>query len=157
MGKEVKLKWRHTCMKAKWLVGKKDVLIRLVKTKVIYVLGWPTRLLYCSCAKIITHPCYISPIEIRSLWTEIKYIKSAARLLDIVWVNKGGLDLSKEVLWVSVGQRAPELQAVKLGGQQKILPIGPARSKRVRTGLLGRSFCWPPTLTACSSDALWPP
>ena len=34
---------------------------------------------------------------------EIKYIKSAARLLDRVWVNKGGFDLSKEVLWVSVG------------------------------------------------------
>ena len=92
----------------------------------------------------------------RSLWTEIKYIKSAARLLDRDWVNKGGLDLSKEVLWVSVGQRAAELRAVKVGGQQKILPIGPAWAKRVRTGPLGRIFCLPPTLTACSSGALWP-
>ena len=56
---------------------------------------------------------------------EIKCIKSAARLLDINCVNKGGLDLSKEVLWVSVGQRAAVLHAVKVGGQKKILPISP--------------------------------
>ena len=55
----------------------------------------------------------------RSFWMEIEYIKSAARLLNRDWVNKGGLDLSKEVLWVSVGQRAAELRAVKLGGQTK--------------------------------------
>ena len=48
---------------------------------------------------------------------EIKYIKSASRLLDRHYVNRGGLDLSKEVLWVSVGQRAKELLAVKVGGQ----------------------------------------
>ena len=48
---------------------------------------------------------------------EIKYLKSAARLLDRDYVNKGGLDLSKEVLWVSVGQRAADLQAVKVEGQ----------------------------------------
>ena len=69
------------------------------------------------------HPYYISPIEMRSLWMEIKCVKSATRLLDRIWVNKGGLDLSKEVLWVSVGQRAAVLQAVKVGGQKKILPI----------------------------------
>ena len=33
-------------------------------------------------------------------------------------VNKGGLDLSKEVLWVSVGQGAAELRAVKVGGKK---------------------------------------
>ena len=47
---------------------------------------------------------------------DIKCIKSAARLLDIDCVNKGGLDLSKEVLWVSEDQRAAVLQAVKVGG-----------------------------------------
>ena len=88
---------------------------------------------------------------------EIKCVKSATRLLDRIWVNKGGLDLSKEVLWVSVGQRAAVLQAVKVGGQKKILPISPARAIRVRTGAIGRIFFWPPTLTACSSAALWPP
>ena len=50
---------------------------------------------------------------------EIKYNKSAARVLDRDCVNKRGLDLSKEVLWVSVGQRAAELRAVKVGGQIK--------------------------------------
>ena len=37
---------------------------------------------------------------------EMKCIESAARLLNIDCVNKRGLDLSKEVLWASVGQRA---------------------------------------------------
>ena len=50
---------------------------------------------------------------------EIKYIKSAARLLNINWVNKQGLDLSKEVLWVSFGQRGAELPAVKVRGLKK--------------------------------------
>ena len=55
---------------------------------------------------------------------EIKCIKSAARLLNINCVNKGGLDLSKEVLWVSVGQRALDLRAVKVGGQKKFCQLG---------------------------------
>ena len=50
---------------------------------------------------------------------EIKCIKIAPRLLNKDCVNKGGLDLSKEVLWVSVGQRAAVLQAVKVGGKKK--------------------------------------
>ena len=50
---------------------------------------------------------------------DIKCIKSAARLLNIIIVNKKGLDLSKEVLLASVGQRAAVLQAVKVGGQKK--------------------------------------
>ena len=60
---------------------------------------------------------------------EIKYIKSAARVLNRNCVNKGGLDLSKNVLWVSVGQGAADLWAVKVGVQRKILPISPVRSK----------------------------
>ena len=35
---------------------------------------------------------------------EMKYVKSAARLLDRNSVNKSGLDLSEEVLLVPVGQ-----------------------------------------------------
>ena len=46
---------------------------------------------------------------------EIKYLKSAARLSDRNYFNKEDLDLSKEVLWVSVGQRAAEIRAVKVG------------------------------------------
>ena len=49
----------------------------------------------------------------------IKYIKSAARVLDRDCVNKEDLDLSKEVLQVSVDQRAADLRAVKVGGQKK--------------------------------------
>ena len=47
---------------------------------------------------------------------EIKYIKSAARVLNRHCVNEGGLHLLKNVVWVSVGQGAAELQAVKVGG-----------------------------------------
>ena len=56
---------------------------------------------------------------------EIKCIKSAARLLNRDCINRKGLYLSKEVLWISVNQRATEQPAVKVGGQKKILPIGP--------------------------------
>ena len=71
---------------------------------------------------------------------EMKCIKRARRLLEIDCVNKGGLDLFKEVLLVSLGQRAAEIGAVKVGGQKKILPISPARAIRVRTGAIGRIF-----------------
>ena len=49
---------------------------------------------------------------------EIEYNKSAARVLNRICVNKGGLDLSKNVLWVSVRQWAVELLAVKVEGQK---------------------------------------
>ena len=87
---------------------------------------------------------------------EIKCVKSATRLLDRIWVNKGGLDLSKEVLWVSLGQRAAELWAVKVGGQKKILPIAPVRTRITCAGPFGRIFFKPPTLMAGSSAVLWP-
>ena len=50
---------------------------------------------------------------------EIKCPKSTARVLNRDCINRGGLDLSKEVLWVSVYQRAADLPAVKVGGQKK--------------------------------------
>ena len=84
----------------------------------------------------------------------IEYLKSPARLLNRDCGNKGGLDLSKKVLWASVGQRAADLRAVKVGGQKKILPNGPARAKRVRTGPLSRIFFRPQTLTTRSFAAL---
>ena len=52
----------------------------------------------------------------RVLRTKIEYLKSAATL-------------SKEVLWVSVGQRVAELLAVKVGGQKKILPFDTRRAE----------------------------
>ena len=54
-----------------------------------------------------------------------KIQKNAARILSRDCVNKSGLDLSKEALWVSVGQREADLQAVKVEGQKRIMPIGP--------------------------------
>ena len=84
----------------------------------------------------------------------MKYFKSAARLFNRDFANRRGLDLSKEVLWVSVDQVEANLQAVKVGGQKKILPISPARAKRVRTWLIGRIIFLPPTLTAHRSAAL---
>ena len=78
---------------------------------------------------------------------EIEYIKSGARVLNRDCVNKRGLDLSKNVLWVSVGQGAADLLAVKVGGQKKILPRGRSRTQVARAGPNGRIFFKPPTLT----------
>ena len=55
---------------------------------------------------------------------EINCLKSATRLLNRVCVGRQGLDLSKEVLWVSVCQRAAKLPAGKVGGLKKNLPYG---------------------------------
>ena len=52
---------------------------------------------------------------------EIKYIKSATRLL-----KRNAL--SKEVLWVSIGQRAAELPAIEVGGLKKNSAAGPGAS-----------------------------
>ena len=109
-----------------------------------------------SYGRIKRHPYLINTIEMRSLWMKIKHVKSTARLLNRNWVNKEGLDLSKEVLWVSVGQRGADSPAVKVVGLKKKSADRPARAKRVRTGLIGRIFFRPPTLIAGSSDALWP-
>ena len=76
-------------------------------------------------------PYLINTIEMRSLWMETKYIKSTSRLLDRNYVNKGGLDLSKEVL-CTCGQSGFE----------------PGQSAEL--------FFWPPTLTARRSAALQP-
>ena len=65
-------------------------------------------------------------------------------------------DLSKEIPWISIDQREAELLAIKVGGLKKILPNGPARVIRVRTGPFGRIFLKPPTLMAGSSAVLWP-
>ena len=84
---------------------------------------------------------------------EIKYFKSCARLTDRDQVNKGGLDLSKEVLWVSVGQWVADLRAVKVGGWKKI-QVGRPRHIGFETGREAEFFFTPPTLTAGSSAPL---
>ena len=45
-----------------------------------------------------TAPSLISPIEMRVLWTEMIDIKNAVRFLDRDFVNKRGLDLSREAV-----------------------------------------------------------
>ena len=47
-----------------------------------------------------------------------------AKLYARQYVNRRGLDLSKEVLWFSLSQSAAKLQAVENGGLEKILPLG---------------------------------
>ena len=59
-----------------------------------------------------------------------KYPKSAARLLDRDCINKGGLDLFKEVLWVSIRQGAAELRAVKVKNPADQPSAGKAGSNR---------------------------
>ena len=71
---------------------------------------------------------------------DIKYIKSAARVLNRKFVNKGGLDLSKNVLWVSVGQGVADLQAVKVECQKKFLQISRVRAPFARNEPIGRTF-----------------
>ena len=59
----------------------------------------------------------------RVFWIEIKYIKCAAKLLNRNYVNRGGLYLSDEGLWVSVAQKTAELLFIKVGGHTKIYTI----------------------------------
>ena len=84
---------------------------------------------------------------------DIEYLKRIASILNRDHVNRRGSDFSKEVLRVSIGQRAAVLRAVKVGGQKRILLISPARAKQVRTRVIGRIF-FPPILTACKTAAL---
>ena len=57
-----------------------------------------------------------------------------------VYVFRRGLDFFKEKLCISVGQREAEQPAVKVGGQKKILPLGPIRTRLTRDGPSGRIF-----------------
>ena len=84
---------------------------------------------------------------------EIEYLKSTARLLKRNCVNRRGLDFSEEVLWVSEGQRAAELLAVKVGGQKRILLLAQLESDLPAPGRVV-DFFLPPTLTDGSSAAL---
>ena len=65
----------------------------------------------------------ISIVEMGSLWNGQINLDNASTLLDRDFVNRRGLDLLKQVFWVSVGQRTVKLQAVKVGD-----PKNPAAS-----------------------------
>ena len=71
---------------------------------------------------------------------EMKCIKSVARVSNKNCVNKGDLDLSKNVLWVSVGQGVADLQAVKVECQKRFLPISRVRAPFARNEPIGRIF-----------------
>ena len=71
---------------------------------------------------------------------EIEYLKSADRLLNRDCVNKGCLDASKEVLWVSIGQKAAELRAVKVEVQKTILPLFQVKTCFNCTWPIGRIY-----------------
>ena len=71
---------------------------------------------------------------------EVKSLKSITKLLNRICVGQQGLDLSKEILWVSVSQRAAELPAGKVGSLKKILPCSLARASWSRTQPHGSIF-----------------
>ena len=85
---------------------------------------------------------------------KLGHFESTTRVLKRTWINKRGLDLSKEVLWVSVGQKAAELPAIKVWSLKNIVPLSPAWASQGRTGSSGRTFYLPPTLMAGCSTAL---
>ena len=62
----------------------------------------------------------------------MKCLKSASRLLNKVYVEGGGLDPSKVVLWVSVSQRAAELPAGKVGGLEKNFATRPTLHLKIK-------------------------
>ena len=86
---------------------------------------------------------------------EKEYLKRAAWLLDRDFLNRRGLDLSEEVLWVSLGQRAAELPSIKVKGLKK---NSATRRGQVRfeLGRAAKFFLKPPTSIAGSFAALWP-
>ena len=87
-----------------------------------------------SFRKWISYPLVKSAMEMRSLWLSKTYLYNATSLSIRKYFNRGVLDISKDVLWVSVGQRTAKLQAVKVGDLRKILLHGRTRTKRGRPG-----------------------
>ena len=61
----------------------------------------------------------------------MKCLKSATRLFNRVCVGRQGLALSKEVLWISVCQRAAKLPAGKVGGLKKNSAMRPGMGELV--------------------------
>ena len=54
--------------------------------------------------------------------------------VSFLYRNRGGLDLSKEALWVSVGQKTAKLQAVRFKDLKKSCCLGQSRTKRGQHG-----------------------
>ena len=71
-----------------------------------------------------------------SFYLKTRAIDSGAATIGIL----RSFRLFKEVLWVSVGQLAAKLQAVKVGCLKKILPPGPPQTTRVQPAFDYESF-----------------
>ena len=81
-------------------------------------------------------------------------MKCAVRPLDIDCVNKGDLDLSKGVVWATVGQRAAVLQAVKVEAQKNNSANQPCAGNPGSNRGDWQIFFKSPTLTTCKTAAL---
>ena len=68
---------------------------------------------------MIMSPLLNKPCVNEIILKEQKLTKNAASLIVRDSVNREGLDLSKEILRVSVGQRAEKLLSVKFEGMKK--------------------------------------
>ena len=106
--------------------------------KMPFLQKWSIFLLQIQAPKTAAY--YISPIEIGVFWLKIKCLKSATRLLNRVCVGRRGLDLSKEVLWVSVCQRAAKLPAGKVGGLKKNSAMRPGAGESVSNPAAWQNF-----------------
>ena len=69
-----------------------------------------------------------------------KSLKSATRLLNRVCVGRRGLDISKEVLWISVRQREAKLPAGKVGGLKKNSAMRPGVGELVSNPTAWQNF-----------------
>ena len=97
-------------------------------------------------------PYYIGPIDIGLLWTMITYLESASKVLGINLQS----DLSNEVINNNFGPGATKMSEVKVRGWKEYLPTWLTPGAWVKTGLIGRCFFWPPTLTSNVFAAPWP-
>ena len=73
------------------------------------------------------HPFASVWYEIKGHWPNIKHVKSHTYSLGLQAPNRYESDLSNEVLYALVGQKAAKISEVKVGGQKKS-----ARSARPR-------------------------
>ena len=105
--------------------------------------------------KIDFVPLKIYTIEMMSFWQDKTCLKSADSDSVRKYVYSGGLDLSQEVLWVSVGQRAAKLWFVKLCEWSHRPGLEPGLTVFRWTPVERQVFFWSPTLTACSFTVLW--
>ena len=70
------------------------------------------------------------------------------------YVDRGGLDISKEVLWASAGQRTAKLKAVKVGDRKKSCGSTGVEPNKRGPGLSPGQLDYPQILTEHNFAAL---